>query len=233
MSFFRRFFGTFAEPAGTLRSLVARPVWVDTLIVVLIAYAAFSYLVFPFGQKDSLRMLEDNAVRFTEKYGAEQYAAAANRIQSANRTLATCVLNPVTLLIGFLFSSLIALGLGKTISTEGHYLQVFSCLVHANLVDKVLGNGLRLGLILARGSTLQISTGLPVFFPRLAATTTAYAALNQVDFFQLWMFGLFGLGLAAAFKVSVRKGLAVAGTVWLLKSLLMIGFALMQQRLFH
>lgn len=233
MSFFRRFFGTFLEPAKTFQSLVNRPVWVDTLVVILIAYAVFSYIVFPFGQKDSLRMLQDNAVKFTEKYGAEQYAAAVNRIQNSNRVLASCVINPSTLLIGFLFSSLLALGLGKTVSTHGHYLQVFSSLVHANFVDKVLGNGVRLGLIFGRGSTLQTSTGLPIFFPRLAATSTAYAALNQVDFFQLWMFGLFGMGLASAFKVSIRKGLAIATTLWLLKSLLMIGFALLQKRFFQ
>jgi hypothetical protein len=233
VSFFRRFFGAFFEPGKTFQSLAERPVWVDSLVVVLIVYAAFSYLVFPIGQKDSLRLLEGNAARFTEKYGAEQYAAAVGRIKDANRTLASCVINPVTLVIGFLFASLIALGLGKTVSTQGHYLQVFSSLVHANFVDKVLGNGVRLALISARGSTLQTSTGLPVFFPHLAATSTAYAALNQVDFFQLWMFGLFGLGLASAFKVSVRKGLAISYIVWLLKALLMFGFSVLQKRFFQ
>jgi hypothetical protein len=233
VSFFRRFFGAFFEPGRTFQSLAERPVWVDSLVVILVAYAAFSYLVFPIGQKDSLRLLEENAARFTEKYGAEQYAAAVNRIQDANRTLASCIISPVTLLIGFLFSSLVALGLGKTVSTQGHYLQVFSCLVHANFVDKFLGNGVRLALISARGSTLQTSTGLPVFFPHLAATSTAYAALNQVDFFQIWMFGLLGLGLASAFKVSVKKGLAISYTLWLLKGLLMFGFALLQRRFFQ
>jgi len=233
VSFLRRLWGTFFDPEKTFRGLAARPIWVDALVVVLVGYAAFNFLVFPLAQKDNLSRLEDNAARLTERYGAEQYAAAVSRIKDQSRALSSFVMNPSSFLIGLLFSALLALGLGKTVSTHGHYLQVFSALVHANLIDKILGNGVRLGLALARGSTLGMSTGLPVLFPRLAATSTAFAVLNQVDFFQLWMFGLFGLGLASAFKVSVRKGLVISFLVWLLKSALMVGIFFLQKKFFQ
>lgn len=230
MNFVSRFFGTFFDPGKTFSSLAERPIWLDALVLVLIALAVTSYISFPFGQKDNLQMVEDSAAKIKDKYGEAGYNAAVDRVKNANRILASLVMSPLTLVIGFLFSSLVVLGMGRLVSTQGHYLQVFSALVHANFVDKILGNAVRLALILSRKSVLQTTTGLPVLFPKMAVTSTAYIVLSQVDFFQLWMFGLFGWGLSSVFKISARKGLIISYILWLLKSLLMIGFGLWMRR---
>jgi hypothetical protein len=223
VSFPRRFSGVFFKPAKTFRFLAGRPVWVDALAVVLAAGAAFSYLAFPFVQQDKLRTFRDASAGFIEKHGEEQYATAVARIKDKSRALDAFVVKPMIALTGFLFASLIALGAGRALTRGGHYLQVFSSFIHASFVDTILGNAVRLALIMAWRSTLHLSTGLPVFFPGLPAGSTAYAALSQVDFFSLWMYGLFGLGLAAAFKVSAGKGLTISYALWLLRDL--AGFA--------
>lgn len=230
MSFSGRLTGTFFDPSRTFKGIAERPIWVDVLIVLLILISLYTYLIFPFGQKDSLRSLEDNAAKLKAKWGESRYASYLERIRGQDRSLTAFLVTPLTYLIGFLFSGLIILGMGRLVSTQGSYLQVFSSLLHANLVDKLLGNGLRLFLIAGRKSVLETSTGLPVFFPKLDIMSTAYALLGQVDLFQLWTFCLFGIGLAAAFKISLKKGLVISFAFWLLKSGLALALLMLRTR---
>ena len=233
MNFFSRFVGTFFDPGKTFKALAGRPVWLDALVVLLILISLYSYITIPVAQKDSLQMMEDNAARLKEKWGEEGFNRYMDRIKNSNPALSAFLITPLTYLIGFLFSALIILGIGRLTATQGNYAQVFSLLVHANFVDKFLGNALRLFLVSSRQSVFQTSTGLAAFFPSLEITSTAYAVLNQVDFFQLWLFGILGIGLASVFKVSVRKALIISYGFWLLKSLFSLALYLMQMRVFQ
>jgi hypothetical protein len=231
MNFCGRLIGTFFDPGRTFRAISERPLWVDVLIVLLILISLYTYLIFPFGQKDSLRSLEDNAAKLKAKWGESRYASYLERMKGQDRSLTAFLVTPLTYLVGFLFSALIVLGMGRLVSTQGNYLQVFSSLLHANLVDKLLGNGLRLFLISGRKSVLETSTGLPVLFPKLDVMSTAYVLLGQVDLFQLWTFCLFGIGLAATFKISLKKGLVISFAFWLLKSGLTAALTVLRTRL--
>jgi hypothetical protein len=231
MNFINRFLGTFLDPGKTFRAIASKPIWVDALIVLLVVIVLYNFLVAPIMQKDSLKLWEDNAAKLKDKWGEERYNQALERIKSGSRLLSAGVIVPVTYLIGLLFSALIVLGMCRLVSTQGSYLQVFSLLVHASFVDKILGNAIRLLLILSRKTAIETSTGLAIFFPTLEITSPAYIILSQVDFFQLWLFGIFGLGLAYAFKFDLKKGLFISYTFWVLKSLLAIGLGLLQLRL--
>lgn len=226
MSFFSRLSGIFFDPGRTLRAIAERPVWVDALIVMLILLALHTHLIFPYAQKDSLTFLEDNEAKFKERWGEQRYDASVDRVRGQDRAMVSFLITPLTFLIGLLFSALIVLGMGRIISTEGRYPQIFSSLLHAHFVDKLLGNALRVFLVLSRKSVVQTSTSLTVFFPKMEIMSTAYVILSQVDVFQLWMFGLFGIGLAAAFKINLRKALVISFAFWLLKTLLTIALAL-------
>jgi hypothetical protein len=232
VSFLRRLAGVFVRPADTMRSLADRPVWVDALLVVLAAGAVYGYLVFPFVQQDRLRVFEGSASGFIEKHGEQQYADATARIAGESRTLDTLVVRPLISLTFFLFTSLIALGAGRGLTGRGNYLQVFSCFLHAGLVSAVLGNAVRLALVRSRGTALHLSTGLAALFPDIPASSAAYAALSRVDVFGLWMYGLFGLGLASVFKFGLGKGLAISYALWLFGSLAGFAFAAVGQGFF-
>jgi len=230
MSFCRRLVGTFFLPGRTFKAIAERPLWVDALIVVLILISLYTYLVFPFEQEDNLRSLEDNAAKLKEKWGESGYASEVERAKGRNRSLDAFLVTPLTSLFVLLFSALIVLGMRSLVSTQGNYLQVFSILLHANLVDKLLGNGLRLFLISGRGSAVQTPTSLAVFFPKPDVMSTTCALLGQVDLFQIWTFCLFGIGLAAAFKISLKKGLIISFTFWLLKSALAVALVILRMR---
>jgi hypothetical protein len=131
----------------------------------------------------------------------------------------------VLFLIGLFLSALVILVMGRLVSTEGAYIPIVAVLVHASFIDKILGGAVRTGLILARQSVFQTTTSLALLAPKLEFTSVPYIVLSQIDFFQIWMFGLIGLGLASVFKITLRKGLVLSYSFWLLKTLVNVGLA--------
>jgi hypothetical protein len=107
---------------------------------------------------------------------------------------------------------------------------VFSAYLHANFIDKILGNALRLVLILSRKSVVQTTTSLALFFPRLEVTSAGFVILSHVDFFQLWLFGILSYGLSHIFKIEIKKALFLSYGFWLIKSLFYITIGLLTLR---
>ncbi len=232
MNFFSRLQGIFFTPQLTLKAISDKPVWVDALIILLIISAVFAYLVSPYARSDSLEALKDN-VKIKERWGEERYNKMIDDLENPSTTgniLRSFLLNPVFFLVGLLFSSLIILGMGRFTSPEGHYKQVLATYIHANFIDKILGNAVRLILVLTRKSVVQTTTSLALFFPNLEATSPAFVILSQVDFFQLWLFGIFGYALAHIFKIEIKKALFISYGFWLIKSLFYIGLGLLTLR---
>lgn len=233
MNFVNRFQGVFFNPQQTFKALSEKPVWKDGLIILLVAAAIFAYLIAPYSHKDNVQFFE-NSVKLKERMGEERFNAELEKMRNAprNRILMRSVLPaPITLAVGFLISSLVILVMGRLTSTEGKYVQVFSCYLYANFIDKILGNALRLLLILSRKSVMQTTTSLSLLFPRLEVTSPTYIVLSQVDFFQLWLFGIFGFALSYIFKIDFRKALFISYGFWVIKSILYIVMGLIALRM--
>ncbi|MGZ5469839.1 MAG: YIP1 family protein, partial [Candidatus Aminicenantales bacterium] len=228
MSLVKRIEGVFFSPRSTFEGLAAKPVWVDTLIVVLLALIAFNFIVLPYMQKDQLSLMKDNAA-LKERMGEDSFAKMIDRTENpskAGQVIQIFVTTPLFYLAALLLQGLILLILGRFMSTQGAYVQVLSVLVHASLVNTLLGNAVRLLLALTRKSLMQTSTSLALLFPHMEVTSTPYIVLTQIDFFQLWMFGILAFGLAAVFKIQIRKALMLSYGVWFLKALANVGIGL-------
>jgi hypothetical protein len=136
------------------------------------------------------------------------------------------------MLAGWLIAGLLILVLGRLVSTEGAFLPIFAAVLHANFIDKIFGTLVRLILIMTRKSVFQTTTSLALLAPKAEFTSTSYIVLGQFDFFQLWMFGVLGLGLAQIFKVSVKKGMAISYGFWALKSVVFIALGFLSRSFF-
>jgi hypothetical protein len=229
MDFVKRLTGVFTNPRQTFTALAEKPVWVDVLIVILIALAVYATVIAPYAQHDQLQMLKDSA-KLKERMGEErfnQYIADQEKPATTWKTIQTAGGAPLFFVIAMLIQGAILMLLGRFASTQGTFKQVFSSLIHANLIYALAGNGVRLILTLTRKSVMQVSTGLPLLFPKMEVTSTPYIVLSQVDFFQLWVFGVLAFGLAAAFKINLKKALVLSYTVWFLKALFNIGLSLL------
>jgi hypothetical protein len=232
MNFLNRFQGIFFNPKSIMKAISEKPAWIDALIILLVAWALFNYLTAPYLQKDTLQLLQ-SSTKLQERMGPDRFNQMIERTKNPSRTrvlLSNFLQKPVTLAVGLLISSLILLGLSRMFSTVGNYKQVFAALLHANFIDKILGNALRLVLVLTRKSFIQTTTSLALFFPKLEVTSPTFIILGQVDFFQLWLFGVLGYGLSYVFKIGLKKALILSYGFWLLKSLLYIAYGLITIR---
>lgn len=232
MNFFDRLQGIFFNPKLILKAISEKPIWVDALIILLIAWALFNYITTPYLQKDTLQLLQSSD-KLQERMGEDRFDQMIERTKNPTKAsvlLSNLLYKPGGILIGFLFSSLIILAMSRMFSTEGNYKQVLSAVLHANFIDKILGNALRLILIITRKSFMQTTTSLALFFPKLEITSPAFIILSQVDFFQLWLFGVLGLGLSSIFKIELKKALILSYSFWFLKSLLYVAYGLVAIR---
>lgn len=228
MSFFKRLEGVFASPKPTFAALAEKPVWVDVLVILLIAVAVYSLAVMPYMRAEQYQMMKDSA-KLKERMGEGPFNAYIQKFAAPPTTwdyVQSGGVGPAFVFVGLLLQASILMLLGRFVSSLGTFKQVLSSLVHASLINMVFGNAVRLALAVTRKSVMQVSTGLAVFFPKMEVTSTAYIVLGQVDFFQLWMFGVLAFGLSAAFKISIRKALFISYTLWVLKSLANIGLTL-------
>lgn len=229
MNFINAFLGIFLNPKQTLKAVSEKSRWTEALIIVLIAWALFAYIKAPYAQKDTIRVLESN-IKLKESMGEDRYNENLEKLKNPSQTgtlLAAFVYAPLSLAIGFLISCLIMFGMGRLISTEGKYIQVFSGFLYANFIDKIFGNAVRLLLILPKKSILETSTGLALFFPHLEVTSPAFIILTQIDIFQLWMFGIFSYALSYIFNIEIKKALFISYGFWAIKTFLYIAMGLL------
>lgn len=235
MDLFNRLQGIFFNPKLTLKAISEKPIWMDTLITLLIVLTIFSFIIYPYLQKDQIQAFKTDVQR-QESMGEDAYNRQLDFFENPPQwyiILMTVVAPLVAHTIGFLLPSLIILGMGRMFSTDGSYKQVFSVYLHASIVDRILGNAVRLVLIFIRKSVFQTTTSLAFLFPRLEITSTAYKVLSQVDFFQLWFYGILAYGLSSVLKIDVKKGLILSYSFWLLKTLFYIAGSLIFPQSMH
>ncbi|NTV81884.1 MAG: hypothetical protein HGA24_10750 [Candidatus Aminicenantes bacterium] len=235
MNLFQRLQGVFFDPKRTFDGLAAKPVWIDAFVLVIVALIAFNLVVAPYMMKDQLDR-EKNSAALKERLGEDNYAKriyALENPSSFSVIVGTFVITLLFFIVAILLQALILLTMGRLVSTHGTYVQVLSVLVHASFIDKLLGNSLRMVLVLSRKSAMQMTTGLAMLFPKLEVTSTLYIVMNQIDLFQLWMFGVLAFGLAATFKIQLRKALVLSYGLWFIKALFNIGLGMLQMSFYR
>lgn len=237
MNLGQRFIGVFTDPRETFTWLAEKPVWIEAMVIVLVATFIFGFLIAPFSAKDSTELI-DNSPRMKqmlrERMGEEAYAKYMEKMNKEALTTSTSYKIQSGLTVGLMallalfIQSILLLVFGRLVSgsVHGNYRQLLSAMFHASLINAVLGNALRFILITAKQSVYKISTGLAVFFPRLEFSSTPYIILNSIDFFQLWMFGVLGYALSVIFKVDLKKSLITSYLFWALKTIINIALAI-------
>ena len=54
MNLFKRLEGLFFSPRPTFEGLAAKPVWIDAVVIALVALIAFNFIILPYAQKEQL-----------------------------------------------------------------------------------------------------------------------------------------------------------------------------------
>jgi len=194
-----RLIGVIFSPAGTFRSIAARPTWLGALVVVTLIVGAgnFALLSTEVGQQGLL----DQQIRSSEAWGrtvTDQDQARLERMLPVMRYItlgSILVFAPVMTfaLAGLLFAVFNA-GLGG----DGTYKQVLAVMTHSGAVS-ILMTLFSIPLNYARES-LSSATSLGVFFPFLEEGTLPARFLGMVDLFVIWWVIVVGIGLGVLYR---------------------------------
>jgi len=220
------FFGVIGNPGPTIARVMDKKRWQAALVLVLLVSAIVTFITFPVSKVEQAKLIRDS--QMAEKLSEEQLASL-DKFTPTQRfmgSLYALVFSGLTIVIGAFFIYLFF----KVAGSEGNYVNYFSGVAHASILDMFLGGILKGALILLK-KTLIVHTGLTMLFPGLDFRSLGFIVLSQFDFFSIWYLAALALGIAVYAKISLKKSISVMVAYFLFKSLVFIAFSYLAMKL--
>jgi len=224
--FISDFIGVFGNPAQTIARVMDKKRWQAALAVILLVTAVCTFVTFPVTKAEQAKFIRDSAM--AEKLSDDQLANLDKftPTQRVTGALYATVFAALTLVVAAFFVYLFF----KVGGAEGLYVNYFSGMAFASLLDMGLGMILKSSLILVK-KTMLVQTGLTMFFPGLDFRSLPFILLAQFDFFSLWYLAALALGIAVFAKISPRKSISITIMYFLFKSLVVVSASYLAMRM--
>ena len=218
--------GVFSNPAPTIARVMEKKRWQAALAVILLVTAICTFATFPVTKVEQAKFIRDSAM--AEKLNDEQLANLDKftPTQRITGSLYATVFAALTIVIAAFFIYLFF----KVGGAEGLYVNYFSGMAQASLLDMGLGGILKSSLILVK-KTMLVQTGLTMFFPGLDFRSLPFLLLSQFDFFSIWYLVALALGIAIFAKISPRKSISITVLYFIFKSLVIVSASYFTMRL--
>jgi hypothetical protein len=218
--------GVIATPARAVAKAMEGKRWRAALLLILVVTAACTFVTFPVTKAEQARFIRDS--EFAEKLSDEQLADLDKftPMQRAMGAVYAAAFAALTLAIGAFFIYLFF----KVGGAEGLYVNYFSGVALASVLDMVLGGALKSALVVLK-KTVMVHTGLTMFFPGLDFRSLPFLALAQFDFFSLWYLAALALGIAVFAKIGLKKSLVITALYFVFKSLILVAVAFFSMRM--
>lgn len=191
----------FAGPADFFEKLKKNP----KIIVPWIALAIVAFLVVWFTWEYSARLQIEISQRYADRGIMPQSQVPVLedlKMQSIIFGLIFCIL-----------PSLVAAGLAKLIGGfimggKASFKQVFSVMIYGEFLF-FIGQLVKVPFIIAKDS-LNVAFSLAVLVAQRGPTDSLWVALDKIGVFYIWEWVVIGIGLAAVFGFSRKKGYVLA-----------------------
>jgi len=224
--FFSNVVGLIGNPAPAIARVMDKKRWQAALALILLITAVVTFITFPITKVEQAKFIRDSEM--ADKLSEEQLANLDKftPTQRFSGSLFALVFSGLTVVVAAFFIYLFF----KVAGCEGNYVNFFSGVAHASILDMALGGLLKGSLILLKKS-MMVHTGLTMFFPGLDFRSLPFIVLSQFDFFSLWYLAALALGIAVYAKISLKKSLTVTIAYFLFKSLVFIAFSYLTMKL--
>jgi hypothetical protein len=218
--------GVIGRPGATIARAMESKRWKAALAAILLVTAVVTFITFPITKAEQAKLIRDSEM--ADKLSDEQLAGLENftPFQRVSGSVLAAFFAALTLVVGAFFIYLFF----KVGGAEGLYVNFFSAVALASLLDMVLGGALK-GLLVLLKKTMMVQTGLTLFFPGLNFRSLPYIALSQFDFFSLWYLVALALGIAVFARISPKKSMTIAALYFLFKSLVLVSISFFSMKL--
>ena len=218
--FFNDLIGVISSPAQTIGKAMEKKRWQAVLVLILLLTAIVTFLTYPITKVEQAKFIRDSEM--ADKLSEEQLANLDKftPTQRLTGSMFSLVFAGLLIVVAAFFVYLFF----KVAGSEGNYVHYFSGVVHASILDMVLGGILKSSLILMK-KTMLVHTGLTMFFPALDFRSLPFIVLSQFDFFSIWYLVALAMGIAVFAKLSPQKSFFIAFLYFLFKSLVFVSFS--------
>ncbi|MCD6455088.1 MAG: YIP1 family protein [Candidatus Aminicenantes bacterium] len=216
---------TVFDPYKVGEGLKEKKSWVLVALIVFILTLAFSLPYSYKGYQEAMSQLEIQKPELVKKLkDAGRWESMINVSQKA-----IMIRTSVGVLITYVFSIvvtgvLLLLGI-RFVTPEGDYATMIASWTHATFINYSIASLVKGLIIWAKGSTLGVTTSLLIFFNASPLSKTG-RVLQAFDIFDIWAAIACGLIIAGALSIEKKKGVYVSLGVWLIKSILLAGLAM-------
>ena len=198
------------EPKATFESLREKAPWILPFLVTFVLIAGYTYVNWSYlvdSQMDSIRSNE--GIPAETKTGILEDMRESRDNPSPARVLTAPLFVAVLSLIGAAIWLLIG---NVVLGGDASYKQLWSAYNYAGMVGMVEGI-IKSVMIQMKGSA-EVYTSLALLAPELDTYGFTFRALDAIDIFSLWFFGVMAVGVAAMCKVRSQKAMVVSYVVW-------------------
>ncbi len=222
---FSRIIGVLVSPSRTFAEIARKPDWVVPALVIIVIFAIAAIVTVP---RLDFETMSREAMEAKGISGPQ-----LERTLRVSVAIAKGVQYSISfLLIGILAVAALLYWLGvRLLGGEATYQQVFSVVLYG-FMPTVIRQIVKIPIILSKHDlnprdAETIVRSSPAFLTSFKANPMLFALLTRLDLFAIWSLILIVIGLAAASKLSKAKTASIVIALWIVGTLITLGFAAM------
>ena len=222
-SVFVRFVTIVTDPAATMNVVREHPRWAAAALAVVIMVAVYAGATMHITGPEQVDLMQ--ITRFAEMLGPEQIDemyAQFDEITATDRLMSGLQAGFGPLFALFV-ATLVYMLFGKLAGGEGSFRQVLGVIMWANVVGMGLNSLVKLPIVLAKGSSLDVALGPAILAAGRGPTDALFQLLSLFDLFTVWSVVLVVLGFESVHGFARNKAVTVVVGAYLLMSFTMFG----------
>jgi hypothetical protein len=226
IDFYHNLLGVIRSPGKTISQVMEKKTWVAVFLLILTVSSIATYVIYPITKVEQAKLLRNS--EFAARMSEEQLENI-DKFTPAQRMAGALFPLPITALTMVVAAFFIYMFF-KIGGAEGSYMNFFSGVVHASVIDMVLAGIVKSLLILSQKSLL-VSTSLSLFSSTASFRSFSYLLLSQFDLFSIWYLSALAIGIAQYTGISARKSFGIAAGYFLFKGTVVVAFSYFTLRL--
>lgn len=222
-SVFARFITIVTDPVRTMNAVREHPRWAAAALATVLLVAVYSGVTMHITGPEQVDMMQDT--RIGEMMGPEQLDnmyAKYDDISVRDRVMAG-LSGGIGTLIAVFIVALVYMLFGKLAGGAGTFRQILGVVAWAHYVGMGLNSIVKLPIVLAKGTSLDVSLGPAILVVERGVTDPIYQLLSMFDLFTVWTVILIVLGFESVHGFARNKAVTVVVGAWLLMSFTMFG----------
>ena len=217
-----RVVAVFTAPGRAMEAVKRDPRWLVPGLIIMAVLAIFASTTVQIAGPEQMEMMRDS--KLGRMMSTEQFQKAQD--DALNPTTAKRVTSAISGAAGgwiaIFLTGLVFLLFTKLAGGQGTLKQVMGVVFWASLISFGLGSLVKLPLVFAKKSVMEVSTGLGLLSSG-GPLALSHQLLSIFDVFQIWSLAVIVIGFEKIHGFARNKAIVVTVLPWLLMSFVMIG----------